>query len=379
MSVVTHERNFTQSQKSNTQAFSTHIYAFRRMDGRGINSELFKCMRKFYLFAATAFLLTPALNTWADDSSQCLGRMPSGPYKGQCLDLSEDRTVSRLTQAEKQKLADELHDPRFVSPDYEVVKNFSPDGKKFWTAIIPIKRVKDIVYQTVDILPNLPFKGVKIKDPVNISHSQLRFELKPEGDPVQLIDNSKNPPSLIDIPKGKEKDDLVFALWAVRAQGHQEIFNPFHGASGQYVATYALQGWDLATDWIVKGGYPTHQFTLARTPEQSQAALKDALDMANQRGMSIMYNTNYNSCSNAAFDVLLKAYFNKPNPSTTPIDKAKKFQQSADPEGQLRFYGMIDTSKPLPSIQDEEAQLAKDNADAVMAGIQMKSPVRHCD
>ena len=289
----------------------------------------------------------------------CLAKMPAGKYKGLCLDLSEDRTVVRLSLAEKQKLAAELKAPQILRADYEVIENFSLHGK-FWKAIIPVSRIQDMVYQQIDILPDFKIEQLKIKNLIDISHSQIRFELSPEGPPVQVIDEADPAhPKLINVPKGPTKDDLVFALWAVRAQGHQEIFNPFHGESGEYAATYALQGYDAATKWIIDGAYPTHQYLLARNQAQSQAAFTYSLNIAEQRGITYMYDTTINSCSNAVFDVLLMSFFNKANPGDTPFERTEKFNQSADPVGQLRLYQMIDQSKSLPSIQAEMLEAKK--------------------
>jgi len=277
------------------------------------------------LLVTTLIIATQAAHGAGQTTSQpqeCLAKMPAGKYKGLCLDLSEDRTVVRLSLAEKQKLATELKAPQILRADYEVIENFSLHGK-FWKAIIPVSRIQDMVYQQIDILPDFKIEQLKIKNLIDISHSQIRFELSPEGPPVQVIDEADPAhPKLINVPKGPTKDDLVFALWAVRAQGHQEIFNPFHGESGEYAATYAL-------------------------------------NIAEQRGITYMYDTTINSCSNAVFDVLLMSFFNKANPGDTPFERTEKFNQSADPVGQLRLYQMIDQSKSLPSIQAEMLEAKK--------------------
>jgi hypothetical protein len=321
-------------------------------------------MKRFvWIFLATSIaLLSSSAN--ADTAATaptgpCKGYMPAGTkFAGQCADLSEHMTVSRVSEADKEKLADELGRKEILNTaNYEVVDNFGYADGKFSKAIIPIRRIKDMVYQEVNLLPTLPIAGKKVPDPVTVSHSQLRYEMSPDGPPVQVIDESvPGHPKLVDIPKGEGKDDVVFSLWAIRAQGHQETFNPLHGETGYYAATYALQGYQEATKWIIQGNYPSQQFLLARNAEQSQAAFSYALDIADKNRMKNVYDTAVNSCSNAVFDVALHSFFNEDNPSGNPLEWANKSLQSIEPINQFNRYHMIDNSVHLPSIEAENQQ-----------------------
>src|SRR5579862_2920593 len=100
------------------------------------------------------FLGLFAVNLANADDSSCLAKMPGGKFAGECLDLKDYRTASRIPEDKRLELSRQLGDPDIADPRFEVIEGFAYQ-KKFWKAVIPVFRIQDTVYQQVIILPKI--------------------------------------------------------------------------------------------------------------------------------------------------------------------------------------------------------------------------------
>lgn len=247
-----------------------------------------------------------------DDPFSFQATMPSGPFKGVCIDTNTYRSVRSLT-------ADELSAFQISDKNVQVVANFRHKDH-FWIAVIPNERIKDLVFQQVLLSPALP-----------ISHGQVRIRMNPAGRSIKLIEQSRRP----DRQTITLNEDIVFALFGVRAMGHEGTFNPIEGMMDDYAISYTIESHSQGTDWAIVAGQTVHQYVLNGDQNFAITFLTTSIGLGQSFGLSVPYNTLTNSCLNAVFLALAKTK------GQVGPDQIQRFVESADPVTQLKWAGLI--------------------------------------
>lgn len=239
--------------------------------------------------------------------------MPGGMYKGHCIDSSKFRSSRRLTDEEK--AAFDIH----TDENFEVVANFHHDGK-FWIAIIPSFQITEVDFMFVPLIGNLP-----------LFHGQLRFRLN--GVPVTLIEQTKTSPR----KSITLNEDVLFALYGVRAADKDQNFSMVKGLSGAYAVSYQLESISQGTAQDLKDrpDIKIRQYKLNLDQATAVDALETGISIASELGITRVYNTLSQSCLNADF-LVLNRVLNKPD------DKwLTRASESLDPIGHLKHMRLI--------------------------------------
>jgi hypothetical protein len=247
-----------------------------------------------------------------NDPFSQIEKMPEKSHFGseECINTMKYRSAHRLNAEERAAFqidADET---------LEVVANFNHQSK-FWVAVIPKERIKDVVVQLIPLMSNSP-----------VFHGQLRFRLHPEGRPIQLIEQSKDAENRKTLTLD---EDIVFAEYGVRGQDHQEKFDIMHGLRKYYAVSYMVGSLSQNTAGSVKEQKLIRQYVLNMDAEQSVKALETGITIGTELKMERVYSTISQSCLNAMFFALNKAlgrpeakYFGRVWESVHPVNVLRR-------------------------------------------------------
>lgn len=211
-----------------------------------------------------------------NDSFEPRARMPKGPFKGQCINSCEQRSVKLLLSA-----AAAHYEP---SPGMQVVANVSHGGN-FWVAKIPPNAIEDVIFQ-IEHFPAV----------VPAAHTQLRFRFKP-GSEVILVSQAMAASTQVGIK------DLVYSVEAVGIP--EGRFNLFAGFFDRFALAYRLVSLqDRAEQMLVKDQHRVEQLKLNLTAEAKQQLLRKVILMSDRAGMRQMYDTFAKNCTTELFHAI---------------------------------------------------------------------------
>lgn len=309
--------------------------------------------------AALADLSQPVVSKQTTDCPAS-EKAPAGPYKGYCMDLDTDRPARRISPLQVESLTQTLNDPELLTTNNSgqtmVLENYLYHDH-FYRAVIPVAAIHQVIYEMIEIAPSkftLPVVQLKIPNPglVKVYHGQLRFQLdRRSSSAVELIDAANK---AIKLPASEVQSDFVYALWALRVKGHEEVFSPIDGAKGAYGVSYSVQSLYDAVNWVIGADLSSTQYLLNLSPQQSQALFRTAIRNAEQKGTSTVYNTFYNNCLNATFDVLVPVFHTQD--AEVPSDNSDmliRHRESLFPKDVAEQWGMFNNDKELPTISEE--------------------------
>ncbi|WP_127024318.1 lipoprotein N-acyltransferase Lnb domain-containing protein [Chroococcidiopsis cubana] len=224
-------------------------------------------------------------------------QMPSGPFKGVCVNSCEQRTAKILSPIQAA--------PYNPKPGTIAIANVSHKGK-FWVAQVPVNGVQDAIYQIEQMFNSCP-----------LCHSQLRFRFKP-GSEVILV-----PQSLSESPTEVRLSDLVYSIEATGTPGAG--FNPAGALANLFGLSFRLVSLeDRAQRMIIVDKHKVEQIRLALRPEEKQKLLKNAMLQADRSGMKFMYSFYDRNCTTELFKVIDSSVSyggsrKKPNASKEPF------------------------------------------------------------
>ncbi len=212
--------------------------------------------------------------------------MPSGPYKGQKLNVEAKRAIAILNGSELEKqLA--------TDPKNWLIANVY-HNKKFYLASIPKAAVENVM------LLSEPMFGV-------LMHSMLRFQF---SEPVRLLAEM---PTVGDLAQGRmyhrldepiQLRDLMLSVEATSPHGIPEFsaVESFFNTRGLVFRWMSLTG--LGVSRLLSGQATILQFPLNLTAREKARALRNALIKSDETGMAGMYNTIKANCNQYCFRIL---------------------------------------------------------------------------
>lgn len=290
-------------------------------------------------------------------------KMPNGPFKGQCINSCEQRTIKLLSATEAA--------PYRPLPGMLVIANVS-HKKKFWVAKVPPNAVEDVIFQMEQILNSCP-----------LCHSQLRFRFKP-GSEITLV-----PQTTREDPTEIRLTDIVYSVEATGIPGTG--FDPASALLNLFGLSYRLVSLeDRAERMIATDKHQVEQLKLALQPEEKQKLLENAITQADRAGMELMYSLFDRNCTTELFKIIDRsvqddAYRRKPSknedffniPTGTLISEiiqknklnleaileqanqpqlrqvAALLRQAKLPKDALRERGILDEKSRIPNLNDE--------------------------
>ncbi|WP_413291080.1 DUF4105 domain-containing protein [Bdellovibrio sp. HCB337] len=210
-------------------------------------------------------------------TSECLARMQAGKYKGQCIDTSGKRAVKIIENR----------------PEQMTINNFRKGGQ-FYKAVIPMQMVDSASYVIVD-LNATPVNKWSI---INISHTQLRFKMKPNAF-IELypINDTGGGPVLME-------QDLFISMnyMAPKDVG----YDPVKGFDEDLYAS-VLQIYSTADEIqtrFVKQKLNMYEIPLSINGTKAAQILRAAIKMSDRIQYSVPYDTWSSNCTTILFDIV---------------------------------------------------------------------------
>lgn len=218
-----------------------------------------------------------------DQRPECISRpydpfdlgqtMPSGKYKGKCIDTSKKRPAIVLSD----------------NSERTVIANFLHQGK-WWIAAIPRVGVERVIFQIEKFPTGVPF--------IVAAHTQIRFEMKP-GAEIELLAQDLNQS---ETPRTKVSN-LVFSMEYAAPQGVE--YDIFHGEFNEYASVERiLSEATRGSEQILHDKNPVEQYPLIMSTAEANRILHNAVLRSDQIGLQKMYNTLDFNCTTEAFDII---------------------------------------------------------------------------
>jgi hypothetical protein len=229
------------------------------------------------------FMSLYATTVYSVDNS-CLGTMKAGKYQGQCMDTSLKRAVH----------------VEAVAPATLTIANFRKAGV-FYKASIPLDQIESLSYVVVD----LNTRPVNFLSLFNISHTQLRFKLKP-GAFARLTSEQSG--------EVQNENDFLVSFNFMAPKGVP--YNPLKGFNGSLygsvIQIFATQ--DEVKNRFVNSKINMYEMKLNVTTEQAGKILTKAMELSDRYQYEIPYDTWSSNCTTYLFDILDQAlgYQGKP-------------------------------------------------------------------
>lgn len=204
--------------------------------------------------------------------------MPSGPLRGQPLDLSKRRSVFTLRP--------EHHALYGVQPGEVAVANFFHRGDgpdRHWVMRYRPEHLERVVAQ-------------RIARPFNTGHAQIRFDFKPGCGPILVPQDphSAHPPVRI--------DSFVYSPETAVAQGQK--FNVFLGLLRRSVVAHRFISLDAVHQHATAKGEKIDQYPLALSRREERNLLEWYIARSDREGYGKMFNTLIENCGKNTFDGL---------------------------------------------------------------------------
>jgi hypothetical protein len=206
--------------------------------------------------------------------NNCLDHMKKGKYQGQCMDTEFKRAVHIFGESGQQ-----------VS-----FENFRKDGR-FYKAEIPLDQIASMSYVIVD----LNAKPVNYLSLINISHTQLRFKLKP-GAFARLTSEKDG--------RTQNENDFLISFNFMAPKGVK--YDPLKGFNedlyGSVVQIFSTQD-------EIKNRFGTNKLNMyevrlnVTTPEAARV-LRKALELSEQGQYSVPYDTWSSNCTTYLYDIM---------------------------------------------------------------------------
>lgn len=278
-------------------------------------------------------------------------RFEDGPNVGKCLVTREQRTVLTLKDADRETLLKRM--PVAARTPFETgtyFANFRHKGR-FWIVHVPDNAIEDIIFQ-IEVYPQDIKIPKKYLPPTRegeelaplMSHSQLRFKLKP-GYEATIFPQKKHDQS----PPRKLKN-LIFSAEAALAEG--DTFDiVVGGMTNRYkLALRMTSVSERAIPMIKKQKHDVPQIRLNLSDERKTQIFRNILALGDEYGMTHFYNTLRDSCVTTAFQVI-----DTGAPDTEYIEK----HFARNPMFIYRYLDMrtlrSETDTPLPTLNEELA------------------------
>lgn len=238
------------------------------------------------LFLGLATCLSVAAG-YSMDTAAC-PTMKAGKYKGQCIDTSGKRAVKILSQ----------------SADSITILNFRKEGV-FYKAVIPLDQVASLSYEVVD----LNATPVNYFSLINISHTEMRFRMKP-GHAVNLYANNAEDNGA---PLASETD-LIVSMNYMAPKGVS--YDPVKGFNEDLYASvlqiFATQ--DEVKKRFTENKFNVYEIDLNVSGEQAGSVLRQAMMVSDRIQYGVAYDTWSSNCTTFLFDILDAGLYLKAKP-----------------------------------------------------------------
>lgn len=202
--------------------------------------------------------------------------MPTGPHKGEPMDLRQKRSIIILGDSEAEKYKTQKEDTVFA--------NFYHEGR-FWIASVPKDSVEKVY-----------FLKEKFVAPVPAFHTSLRLKLKP-GHDVKLF------PQTGEEVKPQFVSDLIFSVEGVPVRGETfAVGKAFESQLALSLRFYSAKELFFESDYFLND--KIEQIPLIASDVENQRILVNALKESHETGQSKMYSFCYNNCTNRIYELL---------------------------------------------------------------------------
>ncbi len=236
-----------------------------------------KLNNKFALAFTGVAISLSSLVSVAVDTKPC-PMMKAGKYKGQCIDTSGKRAVKIVGQ----------------STDSLTVLNFRKAGV-FYKAVIPLSEVGSLSYEVVD----LDAKPVNFLSLINISHTEMRFKMRP-GSVIKLYPNNEHDGGA---PIETETDVMVSMNYMAPAG---IPYDPVKGFNEDLYASvlqiFSTQ--DEVKKRFVETKANVYEIDLNISGEQAGAVMREAMMLSDRIQYTVAYDTWSSNCTTFLFDIL---------------------------------------------------------------------------
>lgn len=241
---------------------------------------------KFFIFAFALLVSTLSFAQYAANTDpNCVvnahdpyeprERMSRGPEKGLCINSQFRRSA---------KLLEKNRDGSIV------IANFS-HKKKFWTANIPVKQIKNIILQTQFFPIGPEVLGIEI------SHVQLRFDFKGNAK-INLTSQDGSEPT-----QTAKLSHMILSMENIGPHGEKFDFNK--GMKGYFNLAYRVVSLEDKYDWMIRQqGHRVTQHLLKISAADAQEVFLEGVKRGTQRGSSTEYHSLKQSCSTELIEVL---------------------------------------------------------------------------
>jgi hypothetical protein len=219
--------------------------------------------------------------------------------------------------------------------------DFNGQNPKFWVAQIPVDSLRSAIFQLTNL--NSTF---------NVFHGQIRYQMKPNSEPVTLVLQKKNPAERERIElrdSSGNPQDIVLSLFGARDVDHDfDSFRPTAGMNSiglsEYANSYAIQSLYNGSQWVIDDKDQSIQYALNISPSQMAAMMGEEIKIGTEHDMTEMYDVVGNNCLDFSFG-LLKAVLPK---DVVAKSGDTAISQTADPSDSLLMLGVIaKQDKPL--------------------------------
>lgn len=204
--------------------------------------------------------------------------MKAGKYKGQCIDISGKRAVKVLSQ----------------TSDSITILNFRKEGV-FYKAVIPLDQVASLSYEVVD----LNAKPVNFLSLINISHTEMRFRMKP-GASIPLFANTAEDNGA---PLTSETD-MIVSMNYMAPTGVP--YDPVKGFNEDLYASvlqiFSTQ--DEVKKRFTENKFNVYEIDLNISSKNAALVLREALMVSDRIQYGVAYDTWSSNCTTFLFDIL---------------------------------------------------------------------------
>ena len=260
--------------------------------------------------------------------------IPSGPFKGRCLDTRELRSLRVVSrgEAEARGLA--------ARPGLLYLANVR-HADRFWLAAVDPGAVEAAIVQ-IEFFPAI----------VPAAHTQLRFRFAPGRQPVLVPQRGGAPKDRVRLR------DLVYSVEAVPVMGG-DPYDLVKGMEDHFGTAYRMVSLsDRYRRMVVTDHHRVIQLRLKLTPRERRELFVHAVRLGDRSGMKLMYHTLGRNCTTELVRVIDQtvAY----SPWRSAVKNATFFMCSIPTElpHTLRIRGLLEdgAGSRMPDLDREMKQ-----------------------
>lgn len=296
----------------------------------------------FVVFTQNAFSQSPASDCVLDhgDPFEPHHRLLRGEDKGKCFDPRYYRPLVSISRPEQAyHLAQHsIIQNALQSEDMRVVANIFSKNK-FWIAIIPLEKIRSVIFQTV-----------YFKDgPKKFGHGQARVHFY---HPITLISQTQSEPTQM-----MTLHDLILTTVASGAV-REGAFNPTDGIRQRYLQVLTVSSLSEVIGYMFEnnGKKRVEQISMNLSRSERRKYLETYINLSAHQGLSVVYHTHQNNCNTPHFRDVLPSI--RKESFLTQLGKAIFIRglNPATAREDLKALRFADKNQPPDLIDDPSAQ-----------------------